>query len=401
VPRRRWRGASLACLALATQAVALQAALAFQAQSTSPAEPAGDHTPRLIPRTPQQREQRFIAQHRIILNVGVADSAGKPLTELKQEDFTLYDNDQPRKLVSFRAVQGSAAGAHVILVLDAVNLFTHQLRSMEKEIERYLQQENQPLPVPFSIGVFAGYGIAPGPATRDRGALLADLASQAADLHASGCITQLDRSNMTTPFTKGNMGGMRAESPQELACKNERFVESVNALSGLAHKEMEIPGRTILIWLGPGWPMLTDRAFAPDTPELKQSFFSQVVSLSRALREAQITVDAVASPDLSIDPKTPNVRDFNFFEGVSSEDQASAAHLGLHVLAHQTGGSITTDTKDVAAQIGACVADVQSYYVLAFDSPAAAGFGEFHTLAVKVDKPGLEVRTNTLYYAEQ
>jgi hypothetical protein len=39
--------------------------------------------------------------------------------------------------------------------------------------------------------------------------------------------------------------------------------------------------------------------------------------------------------------------------------------------------------------------------VLSFDAPPAPGFGEFHTLAVKIDKPGLDVRTNTLYYAEQ
>ena len=120
-----------------------------------------------------------------------------------------------------------------------------------------------------------------------------------------------------------------------------------------------------------------------------------------SLREAQVTVDAAGSPDELINPETPNLRDSQFFTGVANEDQASAAHFGLHVFAHQTGGKILTEMRDVAGQIGACVAEVESYYVLTFDSQPAANFGEFHSLAVKVDHPGLDVRTNTLYYAEQ
>src|SRR5579871_2267960 len=60
--------------------------------------PSSDQTPRLIPRTHDEREQRFLAQHRIILNVEVADAAGKPAADLTQADFTLFDNDQQRKL---------------------------------------------------------------------------------------------------------------------------------------------------------------------------------------------------------------------------------------------------------------------------------------------------------------
>ena len=97
----------------------------------------------------------------------------------------------------------------------------------------------------------------------------------------------------------------------------------------------------------------------------------------------------------------PDGNDSTFFDGVRNEDQVKAGSLGLHVLAHQTGGHILTDARDWAGEIGACLADAESYYVLSFDAPPAAGFGEYHSLAVKVDKPDLNVRTNTLYYAEQ
>jgi VWFA-related protein len=336
------------------------------------------------------------------LNVRVADAAGQPLRDLKQADFTLFDNDQQRKLVSFQSIEGNSAtgAAHVILVLDTVNSFTRQLHYFEKEIEKYLKQGEGPLAYPLAVGVFSGSSVSVGAASRDRETLLAELKTRTADLHATGCITRLDHGESApSPNFIGN--GVRAESATMLTCLNDRFVSSVMALRQLAHEQVEIPGRVILIWIGPGWPLLTNRGFTPDPPELKRSFFDQLVSVSMAMREGQVTLDSVASPDDSPNPEASDSHDSAFFGGISNEDQIRAGNLGPHALAHQSGGHIMTDVRDVAGQISECVADAESYYVLAFDSPAAAAFGEYHSLAVKVDKPALDVRTNTLYYAEQ
>jgi VWFA-related protein len=395
VARMAGLGARLVCAAVGL--AAMQAGL--PAQSTDPSSNQSNQ-PKLIPRTHDEREQRFLTQHRIILNVHVSDAAGKPYTDLQQNDFTLYDNDQLRKIVSFRPIQaGSTVAAdHVILVLDTVNNFTRPLHYFEREIEKYLTQEKGLLPHPISIGVFSGSHISVGQATRDRDSLLADLKEKSGDLRATGCITQLDRGEkMEAPgLTRG--AGMSAESPAMLTCLNDRFVSSVNAVRQLALEQVNLPGRVILIWIGPGWPLLTNRSFAPDPPALKQGFFVQLVGVSTALREGQVTLDAIASPD---DLSPNSVGSETFFQGISNEDQIRAGNLGLHALAHQTGGHILTDSKDIAGQISACIADTESYYALSFDSPAAVAFGEYHTLAVKVHKPGLDVRTNTLYYAEQ
>jgi VWFA-related protein len=236
--------------------------------------------------------------------------------------------------------------------------------------------------------------------SRDRKALLAEFRSRTTNLHATGCIGVPRSDEKVDLSALAKAGSMRATPSSALTCLNERFVSSVSALRFLAKDQVDIPGRAIVIWMGPGWPLLTNKEFAPDPPQLKQNFFDQVVELSTQLREGQVTLDAIASPDRS-DPTTANARDFDFFGGVAGADQARAGNLGLHTLAHQTGGNILTDERDVAGQLEQCIADAQSYYVLAFDSPAAAAFGEYHLLGVKVDKPGLNVRTNTLYYAEQ
>ena len=375
-----------------------------QAPASGSSNAQQDQAPQLIPRTHAEREQRFLSLHRIILNVEVDDASGKPLTDLTQGDFTLFDNDQPRKLVGVSAVQGESAPSappHVIVVLDEVNNFSKSLRAEEKELERFLKEGEGPLAYPVSIGIFYGVRIDTGPASRNREELLADLKGRAGDLHATGCITGEDQSENTTVRSVAGAagGGYRAESAQKLTCLNSRFIYSVMALRELVQTQVDVPGRVILIWIGSGWPQLTNRSFSPDPPEVKQSFFAQLVSLSSALREAQVTVDAVASPQDLPYPRAP--MDDSFFDGIAHEDQVRAGNLGLHALAHQTGGRILGDVRDVAGQIKTCVGDANSYYVLTFDSPPAAAFGEYHSLAVKVDKPGLEVRTNTLYYGEQ
>jgi VWFA-related protein len=373
-----------------------------QVPSAQSAEPHPNQTPQLIPRTHDEREARYLTQHRIILNVHVSDASGKPVKELKETDVTLIDANQPRKLVSFRSVDvaDEKNQTHVILVFDTVNSSSRQLRYLVKGMEKYLKQADGPLAYPVSIGLFSGAGVEMGQPSRDRNALLDELKTRAGDLHGTGCVAS-DTGGETLPFPSvAGAGGIRA-STSALACKNERFISSVSALNRLAQEQVKIPGRVILIWMGPGWPLLTDRGFTADTPDVKQNFFYQLVKVSTALREAQITLDSISLPGAASSEESPHAIDIDFFDGVSKPDQARAGNLGLHALVHQSGGQTLENKNDIAGDIAACIADAESYYVLTFDSPPAAEFGEYHSLTVKVDHPDLTVRTNTLYYAEQ
>jgi VWFA-related protein len=373
-----------------------------QASSAQTAEPHSTQTPQLIPRTHDEREARYMTQHRIILNVSVSDASGKPVKELKETDLTVIDDRQPRKLVSFRSVDvtDKKNQTHVILVFDTVNSSSHQLRYLVKGTEKYLKQGDGFLAYPVSIGLYSGAGVEIGQPSRDRNALLDELKTRAANLHGTGCVAS-DTAGEIPPFPSvAGAGGIRA-SASGLACKNDRFVSSVSALNRLAQEQVNIPGRAIVIWMGPGWPLLTDRGFTTDTPDVKQNFFYQLVKLSTALREAQITLDAIALPGTGSSEESPHAIDIDFFDGVSNPDQVRAGNLGLHALVHQSGGQILVNRNDIAGDIAACIADAESYYVLTFDSPPATQFGEYHSLAVKVDNPDLTVRTNTMYYAEQ
>jgi VWFA-related protein len=391
----RWLGTLFLCSALASLAQ----------QSPAPTPPVT-----LIPRSHEERESRYRAQHHIILNVVVTDASGKPVTGLGQEDFTLLDDGKPQTIASFRAREGSPAmkpaqPAHVLLMLDTVNNTSRGIANDRKEIEKFLKESPAHLANPTSIVILFGSGMRMSQLSSDRDTLIAELKEFAGDLRPIDCADDVNQNQafLAAWMPGGGSGGQShtLNSSRTLDCLNQRFERSIVALNKLAQQQVDVPARVILIWIGPGWPLLSSHEFRPDSAQIRQNFFRNLVELSTVLREAQVTLNVVSSPDLFRKTELRSDHDNAFFDGVPSEDNATAGSLGLEVLAHQSGGQILTQGKDIPSEIAHCIADDQSYYALSFDSPPATTTpGEFHPLLIKVNKPGLTVRTTTSYYAQ-
>jgi len=350
----------------------------------------------LIPRSPEERESGYQAAHHIILNVHVSDVSGKSTAGLNQGDVTLLVDDKPRAITRFQSVKGGSpiALSQVILVLDTINNSAGKLAHFYREIQKYLAEGNGELAYPTSIAVVSESGVSVSPPSRDRATLEATVSALKSRLHSTDCADAEGSDQRYLPFTTKSTP---RDPNRELDCVDQQFTASVKALNSLAEQQGNAHIPAILIWIGQGWPLLYQKGFKPDTPSIKHTFFKDLVNISSGLIEAQATLYAIASPDEErLDP-----HDSAFFDGVPNENEVSTGSLSLHAVAHQSGGRILKNTKDVAQQIKDCIADAASSYVLSFDSPPAAGFGEYHSLKVKVGDPKLQVRTNTLYYAEQ
>lgn len=114
---RRFAAVFAAALSIAASSTWAAAQVAPPIQSPEP------QSPRLTPRSAQEREHNYQNLHRIVLDVQVFDPSGKPEAALKQTDFTVLRDDRPVQIAEFRAVQGNSATnpAEIIIVLDAVN----------------------------------------------------------------------------------------------------------------------------------------------------------------------------------------------------------------------------------------------------------------------------------------
>jgi hypothetical protein len=164
-------------------------------------------------------------------------------------------------------------------------------------------------------------------------------------------------------------------------------------MTDIADAEARKPGRKLLIWGGPGWPML-DSPRIQTTFQGQQQIFDVIVRLSTRLREARISTYSISSGN----PVLGTYHYKDFLKGVPSSLKASAPNLVLKVLAVQSGGDVLGPDNDMMAQINHCVQGAQAFYTLSFDPPHANHANEYHDLKVLVGQPGLTARTTTGYY---
>lgn len=415
--RWRWIAGFAICWAATLAAQDTSTSASPAVQSSTPALPLAQE-PVLIPRTHAERESEYRTEHRIILNVLVTDAHGKPVSGLAKNDFALLDDGRPQSIATFRAVNGDSANsyAHVMLVLDAVNSSNRNLATQTGQIERYLARNRGRIKYPISLVQVSASGASVDPPSQDADVLMGEVRQTSRELHAMRCGDQpgnsaqgdsgpgayvaMGRVDALDSLSRDDApGGPRTPQARLAQCLNRKFLISVSALNQLANDQANVPGRVILIWLGSGWPLLSSSDFRPDTVALKRRHFDYLAVLSASLREAQMTLDAVSSPDLHRHPEAG--ADTGSPVVLPTEATADSRDFALSVLARQTGGQVL-QFSDIEGEIAASIADLEAYYVLSFNtaSTAVSWPGKYHLLQVRVDRPGLKVRTNAAYFAE-
>ena len=312
---------------------------------------------------------------RITLDVVVTDHSGNPVRGLQQQDFTLLDDKQPQTIVAFRVADGSNQAedppVDAILVLDRINPTFQTVSSEEQQLKGYLQAgAGGELPLPTSLLFLSDTEGNRTPSTRDGKALMDSLNSSAYGLRA-------------IRRTQGFNGGV------------DRANRSLGALQQIVSSEVNQPGRKLVVWLGPAWPILTGPNVRLSNKD-RNALFQAIVSVSTALRETRMTLYNVSFPGTL----SGNFYYETFLKGVSSANSVQNGNLSLQVLAVQSGGLVLNRSNDLAASITTCQADAKVYYTLAFDPPPAKHSDEYHNLQVKIGRPGLTVRTRTGYYAQ-
>jgi VWFA-related protein len=316
---------------------------------------------------------------RITLDVVVTNKSGQLQTGLQQQNFTLLDNKSPQSIVSFRAVEEPTPAippVEIILFIDTVNTGTQTVADERLQITRYLQQNGGKLNHPTSVVVFSDSGLKNlGPPTLDGSVLAKALAGS--DVIGLRSMHRASGSNGAA----------------------ERLTSSLRNLYSIASFEAKKPGRKMLIWISPGWPMFAGPG-ADMYSEGKEKLFSSLVLISTALQQARVTL-------YSIDPEGAGGSGLrsrfsyeSYLKGIPAAKDMKPANLALQVLVTQTGGRVLTSGNDIGAQINDCTSDTKAYYTIAFDGIPTERPDEYHSLELKVDKPGLIVRTTAGYYAQ-
>jgi VWFA-related protein len=354
---------------------------------------AAAQNPTLKTRTKEEREEMYASAHRVTMNVQVTDSNGNPVSDLSAGDFKIFDNDQTRKIAAFHAIDGAAMydATRIVLLLDAVNSPPETLEAAKDGIFKYLAESRRPFSHPTSFALWFNGHLDATPATTDRNSIGRAFVKLTKGVRSNACEHGSGRAEQRLERSKDS------GTVDSATCRAIHFKDSVAALDGIAQTLQSGGGRTLLIWVGTGWPILSEEDFQRLTPKEQREFAQELVRLTHNLRAGQVTL-------YSISPAAANQNDSGtHLVQVSAPGPVSAIARGLDLreLSQRTGGQVMAASSDIPADLRNCVRDAEWYYAVSFNAPPAqSGPGELHSLEIKVNRPGVRVRTIDTYYIE-
>jgi len=349
--------------------------------------------PVLKTRPKENRDAQSNATHRITMNVQVTDSAGNPVSDLRAEDFTLYDNNQQRQIAAFRSIDGEALNdaTQILILLDAVNTPPAALDQEKTAIFKYLAESHKPLSFPTAFALWFNGHLSATPATTDRNAIGRAFVKLTKSVHSNACGVESDAAEQKVAISK------KSGQVDVATCRAVHFKDSISALDGIAQQQVSTGRRTLLIWMGSGWPTLSSTDLQRLTPKQQHDYMREFATILHDLLAAQITVYSLTPENRK--PNTDHAGDMGS-TSVSPQVSGHLPRLALDELAERTGGRAISASNELTADLHRCIRDAQWYYMFSFNAPLGqSDAGEMHSLAVKVNRPGVEVRATNLYYA--
>lgn len=305
-------------------------------------------------------------------DVAVNSKSGQPVTTLHQQDFTVLDNKTPRPITSFKIMTPAQEPVRVILFVDAVNTPYETVAYVREGVEKFLKANEGTLANPTTVAVLTDQGAQIDSGFSTNGNALND------DLqHHEIGLRQINRaSEWSGP---------------------ERLQICMNALHQILGFTSTLPGRKVILWISPGWPLVSGPGIYLSAKQEQQTF-DTIVNYSTQMRRDNVTL-------YNINPVgvTESLQREDYFEtflnGIAKPSQVQLGNLGVQVFAIHSGGLALGSNSDVTGMIQRCLSDVQSWYEIGIDPPPSDKPNEYHHIEIKLDQRDLIARSSDGYYA--
>lgn len=311
---------------------------------------------------------------RITIDVLVSNNLNHLVPGLEEQDFALLDNTHPQKLIGFHAIdaRSSDEAVQILFVMDMINVDYQVVTQEREQLNEFLSQDGGKLSHRTSIAVMTENDVSlMNSSGKDGLRLMNEFKSVKTNLRMEG-------------RTSGFYGAV------------DRLQESLRELQRLIDYEAKQPGRKLVLVIGPGWPFFMASGIEENERQRAQ-VYDAIARLTNSMRTAHIALYSLNPFPLG---RTNPFRYQDYLKGVSRVDKAEYPYLALQVLAEHSGGRALVSGRDILGEIETAMHDAGPYYELTFAAPVPAKANEYHELRVRVDKPGLTVRTAAAYYAE-
>jgi VWFA-related protein len=315
----------------------------------------------------------------IHLDVLVKDQSGMPAPGIPEQFFTVLDNGQPQKLVSFKAVDtgNNPDAVHVLIVMDMINTGYHSVTWGREQLSEYLGQEVGSLHNRTSIAVMTEDGLK--------------------TMNGSS----IDGNQLQVEFRKIATDLRPVTQAAGWAGLEQLWSQSLGQFNEILALETARPGRKLVLFISPGWPMMGGIGSEEAVKE-RRSDFGMIVGMTDSIRDARTAIYLIDPFELG-DNYTGNHNPFyyqDFLKPMTKPADATYPYLGMGVFAIHSGGRVLVTGKDITGELSDVMRDAGSYYELTYATPPAGGPNLYHAIKVQVNQPGAFVQTISGYYAD-
>jgi VWFA-related protein len=357
-----------------------------------------------LPATAQTPTLKVYSRETIV-DVTVTDAKGNPVHGLKQEDFTLKEDNKPQPIRSFHEYATQPIPAPPKLPPNVYTNLQPPPPSSAVNIF-FLDFTNAAPVVPFDYHTprIGGpdLGRAMGDQRREKqdatkylqtmppGTRVAVLgASSPGSLRVVQGITS-DRALLSAAIDTMQYDTVGNATTYETWCtqqdmRNRMTLESLNQI---AADLAGIKGRKNLLWFTIGIPTMTDPAWRPPCLPDYARDLNKAFGL---LTAAQVTVFPIGArgvplgvPSVAGQPMPPS----------------RVENLSMESIAEATGGIAYYNSNDLEPAVAKAIATGSDYYTLSYVPPGTEYDGRHHTINLKTTQPGLHLTYRTSYYAE-
>jgi VWFA-related protein len=393
----------------------------------------------------------------VLLDVVVRDKKGHRVDELKPEDFQIFDNGEPKKITSFRLVQGGEAigtgGARtqldplrqIRLVTMIFHCWDNNARRLAHDAALDLLKGELPqnvymaiMTIDFKIEVLQAF-------TNDtaliRKAIDRATRSQNADFskdtetvrrqleqmlgpNSNGAQTLQQQINNAAPTVTGNApptnpGAFATVAMAQMLLNMIRTEQSyamtdagrtsVYALLDGVKEQYRLPGRKTILYFSEGFVV----------PQELDQPFREILSIANRSNVSFYTVDAhgltAASTnqgaiDMLRDAAQSSRDQATTVSGPVRTDQANVIDTGiastranpqtaLGELAESTGGALIANTNDLRGPLHKLAEDIQTYYEVTYNPEIKTYDGSFRKITIKMSSSDLRVQSRSGYIA--
>ncbi|MBX7172230.1 MAG: VWA domain-containing protein [Pyrinomonadaceae bacterium] len=404
-------------------------------------------TPTPTPKSVENDDVVKISTNLIQVDVTVTDKNGKIVTDLKPEDFEIFENNEKQTITNFSFVnsvtqkvstqkinkneaaipltpvqiQPGQVRRTIALVVDDLGLSAESIQTVKRALRKFVDEQMQPNDLVAVILTGKGIG-ALSQFTSDKNLLYSAIdkirwnpvgrGGISAFTAVEPTLQEIIANNSATPRTNTSQAtsdAIQAEKDRTTAFNELRedifAVGTLGAIKYVVKGMGELPGRKSIMLFSDGFSICTDTDMKKGDGRCEQ-MQAALQRLTDLCNRAAVTIYSQDARGLAyvgmgsgdnISLITQNINQ----SVMERTEELRDKQQGLSYLAKETGGRATFGSNDLNLGLEKMLGDTQGYYLIAYQPDSDtfdAKTSKFNKLLVKVKKDGLNVRYRSGFF---